>query len=156
MRRSWIYLSGLVLLASMWYGPGFVSGAHWANPGERALVAKAVGPFTAILVEPRTIPPRPDPYGRRLKDYTLVLSPAGAKAVKAAYLRVGKPRKLRAAGTLLDGNPYRLHAHLPFPETYGPDDAIWLTVETWSGEVHQVSWPLGQAMASLSEPLQSR
>lgn len=144
-----IGLSGLVLLASVWYGPGFISGAHWANPGERALAPVAIGPYTATLAEVRAIAPKLDPYGRRIKEYNLILSPEGAKAVRAAYLRVGKPRNLKGAGTMLRGNPYRLHADVPFPETYGPEDEIWLTMETWTGELHQVSWPLGQALAAM-------
>ncbi len=156
MRSAWnrwkFHLSGLVLLASVWYGPGYVSGAHWANMGERVLEPRPVGPYTVTLGEVRAIPPRLDPYGRWIKDYNLILSPAAAKATKAAYLKVGKPRNLKAAGAILHGNPYRLHAHVPFPATFGPEDQLWLTIETWTGEVHQVSWSLGEALATLPAP----
>lgn len=154
MRTTWnrwkFHLSALVLGASVFYGPGYVSGAHWAHMGERVLAPVAIGPFEVTLAEEVVSPPRRDPYGEILKDYNVILSAAGAKAVKAAWLHVGAPEAGRETGEMLGGNPYRLHGHVHFPETYGPDDTLWLTVETWSGDIHTASWSLGEALGVLA------
>lgn len=155
MRTTWnrwkFHLSALVLGASVFYGPGYVSGAHWAHMGERVLPPAAIGPFEATLAEEVVGLPRLDPYGDLLKDYNVILSPEGAKAVKAAWLRVGPPASAEEHGDILGGNPYRLHGHVHFPETYGPDDVLWLTVETWGGERHATSWPLAEALGGLAQ-----
>jgi len=152
MRTVWnrwkYHLNALVLGAALVYAPGFVSGAHWADMGERVLEPKPIGPYAVILGEEVVAPPKRDAYGKLTKDYNIILSPDGAKAAKAAHLRVGEPGTPATDGVILNGNPYRLHAHVPFPETHGPDDELWLTVETWDGGVHQISWPLHAAMGT--------
>ncbi|KJS42940.1 MAG: hypothetical protein VR70_03220 [Rhodospirillaceae bacterium BRH_c57] len=159
MRKTWtrwkFHLSALVLVASVWYGPGYISGAHWADMGERVLSPVAVGPYRATLSEAAVVAPERDPYGKLIKTYNVILSSEGARDVQAAYLRVGKPRSTKAAGAILHGNPYRLHAHVPFPDAFGPEDELWLTVETWTGEVHQTAWPLAEALGVLRAPTQT-
>lgn len=159
MRKTWnrwkFHLSAMVLGASVFYGPGYVSGAHWADMGERVLAPAAIGPFKATLAEEVIAPPRRDPYGELLKDYNVILSPEGAKAVKAAWLRIGPPvfdeEHGHGHGEILGGNPYRLHGHVHFPDSYGADDLLWLTVETWDGDWHAASWPLAEALGVLAQ-----
>ena len=65
--------------------------------------------------------------------------------VKAAYLRIGKPRSLRAAGVIFFGTPYRMGATLPIPERTKADAELWITLEGWDGSMHQAAIPLSQA-----------
>lgn len=65
--------------------------------------------------------------------------------VKAVYLRIGKPRSLRAAGTIFFGPPYRMGTSLPIPLKTRPDAEIWITLEGWDGSMHQASVPLAKA-----------
>ena len=69
----------------------------------------------------------------------------GTVQVKAAYLRIGKPRSLRAAGVIFFGTPYRMGATLPIPERTKADAELWITLEGWDGSMHQASIPLSQA-----------
>jgi len=65
--------------------------------------------------------------------------------VKAVYLRIGKPRSLRAAGTIFFGAPYRMGTNLPVPPRTRPDAQVWVTIEGWDGSMHQAAVPLAKA-----------
>ncbi|MCY1427502.1 hypothetical protein D9M71_433510 [compost metagenome] len=65
--------------------------------------------------------------------------------VKATYLRIGKPRSLRAAGSIFFGAPYRMGTNVTIPKRTKADDQLWITMEGWDGSMHQASIPLGTA-----------
>lgn len=62
--------------------------------------------------------------------------------IKFIYVRVGKPRTMRAPGTLVHGPIGAKHAHLKVPARAGEQSSLWLTAETWQGDYYQVEWPL--------------
>ena len=78
------------------------------------------------------------------------LCQACIEPVKATYLRIGKPRSLRAAGVIFFGTPYRMGAQLPVPEKTKTDAELWITMEGWDGSMHQGSIPLSQASPATS------
>ena len=80
-----------------------------------------------------------------MKSFNAALSDSSIDQVKAAYLRIGKPRSLRAAGVIFFGTPYRMGATLPIPERTKADAELWITFEGWDGSMHQASIPLSQA-----------
>jgi hypothetical protein len=65
--------------------------------------------------------------------------------VKATYLRIGKPRSLRAAGVIFSGPAYSMDTSLVIPQRTAPDAQIWITMEGWDGAVYQAALPLAQA-----------
>ena len=85
-----------------------------------------------------------DPAGD-FKSFNAALCKACINDVKAVYLRIGKPRSLRAAGTIFFGAPYRMGTNLPIPPRTKPDAQIWITLEGWDGSMHQASVPLAKA-----------
>jgi len=62
--------------------------------------------------------------------------------IKFIYARVGKPRTLRAPGTLIHGPIGAKHVHYQLPKKIRDNAELWVTAVTWSGAVYQTSWPL--------------
>lgn len=62
--------------------------------------------------------------------------------IKFLHVRVGKPRTIRAPGTLIHGPLGSKHAHFKLPQKIRDGARFWITAQTWSGEVYQTSWPM--------------
>ncbi len=112
--------------------------------GEREVGEVQVGPWSLRLAELRNEAPLNSPAGH-MKNFNAALCDACIDQVKATYLRIGKPRSLRAAGVIFFGTPYRMSAQLPVPDKTKPDAQLWITMEGWDGSMHQASIPLNQA-----------
>lgn len=153
-------VSGLLLILPLAYLPQYFDSlalsAGTKGLGEREVGSRTAGPWTVSLAEWQVEPPRSDGPAGYLKTFSLALCEPCISDVKAAYLRVGKPRSLRAAGALLSGSPYRLLTSVTIPERAGPDADLWLTLEGWDGSVHQVSWPLADASPMTAAWLKER
>ncbi|NVZ66456.1 thiamine pyrophosphate-binding protein [Pseudomonas gingeri] len=104
-----------------------------------------VGPWSLQLAELWDEAPRRDGPAGYFKSFNASLCATCIDQVKATYLRVGKPRSLRAAGVIFFGTPYRMGAVVPIPENTGDDAELWVTLEGWDGAVHQASIPLSKA-----------
>jgi hypothetical protein len=112
--------------------------------GQRELGEIQVGPWSLRLAELRDQAPTQDAAGY-MKSFNAALCEACIDRVKATYLRIGKPRSLRAAGVIFFGDAYRMGAFVPIPERTSPDAELWITMEGWDGSMHQASIPLQQA-----------
>lgn len=62
--------------------------------------------------------------------------------IKFVYARVGKPRTMRAPGTLIHGPVGAKHVHLKVPQKIDEDSTLWVTAVTWKGDYHQTQWSL--------------
>lgn len=113
--------------------------------GEREVGEVQVGPWSLRMAEFRNEAPRLEGPAGYMKSFNAALCKECIGQVKATYLRIGKPRSLRAAGALFFGSPYRMGAGLPIPTNTKPDAQLWITMEGWDGSVHQASIPLTQA-----------
>lgn len=113
--------------------------------GEREVGDIQVGPWSVRLAELRNEAPRPDGPAGYFKSFNAALCQACIPQVKATYLRIGKPRSLRAAGTIFFGTPYRMGTSLPVPAKTRPDAELWITLEGWDGSMHQAAVPLAKA-----------
>lgn len=113
--------------------------------GERVVGEVQVGPWSLRLAEFRQEPPHLEGPAGYMKSFNAALCQACIGQVKATYLRIGKPRSLRAAGALFFGSPYRMGASLPIPARTKADAELWITMEGWDGSMHQASIPLAQA-----------
>jgi len=148
--RTWrFHLSALVILVPVALTPFYFrqlamdSGA--AGLGAREIGERKVGPWAVRLAEFDLMAPQVQGAAGPVKQFTLAMKGEAVEGVRAAYLRVGKPRSLRAAGAIFFGTPHRQTAGLPIPERTSPDAEVWLTLEGWDGSVHQAPIKLAEA-----------
>ncbi|MCI0914590.1 MULTISPECIES: thiamine pyrophosphate-binding protein [Pseudomonas] len=143
------HLNILLILIPLGFMPKYFADAKLfrgdAGLGVNQVSDIQVGPYTLDLAELRSEAPRADGPAGYFKSFNAALCKACIDDVKAVYLRVGKPRSLRAAGSIFFGAPYRMVTNLPIPERTKPDAQIWITVEGWDGSMHQASVPLSKA-----------
>lgn len=148
--RKWrFHINVLLLLIPLGFMPKYFADVALfrgdSGLGEREIGEIQVGPWSLRLAELRNEAPRSDGPAGYLKGFNAALCQACIEPVKATYLRIGKPRSLRAAGVIFFGTPYRMGTQLPIPEKTKPDAELWITMEGWDGSMHQASIPLSQA-----------
>jgi len=78
----------------------------------------------------------------RSTNFSVKLPKESLDDIKFIYARVGKPRTLRAPGTLIHGPIGAKHAEYQLPKKIRDNAELWITAITWDGQVHQVNWPL--------------
>jgi len=153
LKQRWLkwrfHLNILLILIPLGFMPKYFADAKLFR-GEAGLGANVisniqVGPYSLDLAELRDEAPRADGPAGYFKSFNASLCKACVKDVKAAYLRIGKPRSLRAAGTIFFGAPYNMGTSLPISPRTKPDAQIWITLEGWDGSMHQASVPLAKA-----------
>ena len=152
LRAFWLkwrfHINILLLLVPLGFMPKYFADVALfrgdAGLGEREVGEVQVGPWSITLAELRNEAPRPDPAGP-MKSFNAALCATCGDQVKATYLRIGKPRSLRAAGVIFFGTPHRMGAMLPIPEKTKADAELWITMEGWDGSMQQASIPLSQA-----------
>lgn len=152
LSRFWhkwrFHLNILLVLIPLGFMPKYFADAALfrgdSGLGEREIGEVQVGPWSLRLAEMRDEAPRSDGPAGYLKRFNAALCQACIEPVKATYLRIGKPRSLRAAGVIFFGSPYRMGASLPIPEKTKADAELWITMEGWDGSMHQAAIPLSQ------------
>ena len=77
-----------------------------------------------------------------MTNLNIELPSAALEEVKFLYARVGKPRTLRAPGTLIHGPVGAKHVHLQIPGRISDQSELWLTAVTWGGQYYQAKWSL--------------
>jgi hypothetical protein len=148
--RKWRYhLNILLLLIPLGFMPKYLADASLfrgdSGLGQREIGEIQVGPWSLRLAELRNEAPLLTGPAGYMKGFNAALCERCRDEVKATYLRIGKPRSLRAAGVIFFGTPYRMGASLPVPEKTKTDTELWITMEGWDGAMHQASIPLSQA-----------
>ncbi|MDU9392002.1 thiamine pyrophosphate-binding protein [Pseudomonas japonica] len=153
LKQWWLkwrfHLNILLLLIPLGFMPSYFADMKMFR-GEAGLGATPidniqVGPWQVSLAELFDEAPRPNGPAGYFKSFNLALCQACIGEVKAAYLRIGKPRSLRAAGTIFFGTPYRMGTSLPVPPRTRSDAELWITLEGWDGSMHQAAVPLAKA-----------
>ncbi|AUA32702.1 thiamine pyrophosphate-binding protein [Rhodococcus hoagii] len=153
LKQFWLkwrfHLNILLILIPLGFMPQYFADAKLFR-GEAGLGANVirdikVGPYSLDLAEMRDEVPQADGPAGYFKVFNASLCKGCAQEVKATYLRIGKPRSLRAAGTIFFGAPYHMGTSLPIAPRTRPDAQVWITLEGWDGSMHQASVPLAQA-----------
>ncbi|MFJ4348636.1 thiamine pyrophosphate-binding protein [Pseudomonas sp. NPDC089401] len=153
LKQWWLkwrfHLNILLILIPLGFMPKYFADAKLfrgdAGLGVNLISAIPVGPYTLDLAELRDEAPRADGPAGYFKAFNAALCKACVADVKAVYLRIGKPRSLRAAGTIFFGSPYRMATNLPIAPRTRADAQIWISIEGWDGSLHQASVPLSKA-----------
>ncbi|MEE1925816.1 thiamine pyrophosphate-binding protein [Pseudomonas sp. 148P] len=148
--RKWrFHLNILLILVPLGFMPRyFAETALFRGDkglGQRVVGEVQVGPWSLTLAELKDKAPELDGVSGYMKGFNAALCDACAQRVKATYLRIGKPRSLRAAGVIFFGSAHRQGASLPVPQNTPVDAQLWITMEGWDGSVHQAAIPLEQA-----------
>lgn len=141
IKRLKFWLSGLVLLAPCWY---FYQSLNPVFPTEWQ--EKTIGPFTAALTPANNAPAYPHD-GDYLKDFSVRFCEGCTPRIRTAYLQVGSeplPVSTEVEG-ILHGHGNVLHVHAPYPLAPTKTDKLWLTVQTWDGQVFYEYWDLPTA-----------
>lgn len=148
--KQWrFHLSALALVVPVIGAPGYLEqmalfeGAK--SLGQRDAGVATAGSWAVRIAELETGPPAPEGKAGPVKAFALSLHGRAATEVKAVFLKVGKPRSLRTAGSIGFGDPFRQLVDVRVPETTPPDAALWITFEGWNGSVREVSMPLAEA-----------
>ena len=143
------HINVLLLLVPLGFMPKYFADAALfrgdAGLGERIVGDIQVGPWSLTLAELRNEAPQFAGPSGHMKSFTGALCKSCVSQVKATYLRIGKPRSLRAAGVIFFGAPYSMGAFMQVPERTAPDAELWVTMEGWDGSMHQASIPLSKA-----------
>ncbi|MCE1118719.1 MULTISPECIES: thiamine pyrophosphate-binding protein [Pseudomonas] len=143
------HLNILLILIPLGFMPKYFADASLFR-GDSGLGANAihdiqVGRWSLDLAELFDEAPRAQGPAGHFKSFNAALCSTCTEGVKAIYLRVGKPRSLRAAGTIFFGAPARMSTSLPIPPRTRADADIWITIEGWDGKMYQASVPLAKA-----------
>src|ERR1700742_3315856 len=114
-RGAWLrwrfHLSALAILIPVGFAPLYFSldalERGEAGLGQREIGTVTAGPWSVRMAEQYEFAPLKDGDAGYIKSFTIALCDVCTSEVKAAYLKVGKVRSLRAAGPLFYGTPYR-------------------------------------------------
>ncbi|OMH33662.1 PepSY domain-containing protein [Motiliproteus sp. MSK22-1] len=105
---------------------------------------QTLGPWTvsmnavAGLLEKDLPPIRPG----NMTNLNVALPAEALDKIKFIYARVGKPRTMRAPGTLIHGPIGAKHVHLSIPRKIDNKSELWITAVTWQGDYYQNQWSL--------------
>jgi hypothetical protein len=159
-QRWRFHFSALVLIVPVVFTPVFFQENALFDGkkglGQRDIGEIAVGPWSVRLAEFKLVEPDAEGRAGYAKEFVLALCPACVDQVKAAYLRVGKPRNTRTVGALFSGTPYRQTAEIRIPDRTTADDELWLTLEGWDGALHQATIPIRTASPLTAAWLEKR
>lgn len=99
----------------------------------------SIGPWSYTIAEENKNPPTIVAADNALKSFELRFCDSCDSDIRAAYLRVRKPRSLRTAGTVFSGARWTRWVEIHIPPSSKPEDQIWLTVEAKDGSVHHAA-----------------
>ncbi|WP_332746964.1 DUF3325 domain-containing protein [Hydrogenophaga sp.] len=98
-----------------------------------------VGPWTFRLAETEQRAPDLVAMGIPMKAYQVRFCEDCDLDIRSAYLKVNKPRSLRAAGIVLSGTRWERRVDIQLPANTTAESELWLTVVGKDGAVHQAT-----------------
>lgn len=101
--------------------------------------AGQVGPWSFRLAESNHNVPDLVAMDIPMKSYQVRFCEDCDAQIRAAYLKVNKPRSLRAAGIVLNGARWNRSVDIQLPANTTTDSMLWLTVVGKDGEMHQAA-----------------
>ncbi|WP_311267775.1 DUF3325 domain-containing protein [Sphingobium sp. WCS2017Hpa-17] len=101
-----------------------------------------VGPWGFTFAEADRNAPEVASMDIPIKAYRLRFCEMCDASILHVYLKVNKPRAMRAAGVAFEGNRWDRGAEIQLPSNLTGDSQLWMTVIGKDGTVHQVAWPM--------------
>lgn len=134
-------LNGLVLLLPLIFlyqslNPGFPD----------AWEAQQLGTFE-IAPMPLDLKPPYAHHDEYVKDFLLIFNKGQVSDIRQGYVNIG-PEALSLTELqqedegILHGSRHGQHVHAIAPPRFAPGDKLWLTIQTWQGELLTASWEL--------------
>ncbi|WP_423185195.1 hypothetical protein ACO1PK_08395 [Alishewanella sp. d11] len=138
-------LNGLVLLLPFWF---LYQSLTPELPA--AWPVKQVGPF-AISPMPLNLEPPYAHHDKFVKDFMLNFNKGDISAIRQGYLNIGPvalPLEQLQQGEagIMHGSRHSQHVHAIAPVAFAANDKVWLTLQTWQGELLVTSWDLPQSL----------
>lgn len=101
-----------------------------------------IGPWTFVIAEENQDGPEFFAGKTPVKEFHLRFCEACDGEIRAAYLKIRKPRSLRAAGLAFQGARWTREVAIYIPPAATLEDQIWLTVESKRGEVYHQAFDI--------------
>lgn len=103
---------------------------------------RKVGPWTFTFAEENRDGPEVVDMNVPIKAYRLRFCEACDDQILRVYLKVNRPRAMRASGVSFGGARWERSAEIQLPANLTATSELWLTVVGKDGAVHQTSWPM--------------
>nr|WP_312989851.1 DUF3325 domain-containing protein [Comamonas koreensis] len=103
-----------------------------------------IGPWPFSLAEAHRDLPELVDMDVPMKEFRLRFCDACDNDIGSVYLKVNRPRSLRATGMGFMGQRWERRVEIPLPSTLQADSELWLTVVGKDGAVHQTHWRMDQ------------
>tara|TARA_R110002126_G_scaffold16500_3_gene65805 strand:+ start:391 stop:861 length:471 start_codon:yes stop_codon:yes gene_type:complete len=140
-QRHKFKLNGLVLLLPLWFLYNSLTPEF-----PPAWPAQQLGQFE-IAPMPLDLKPPYAHHDQYVKDFLLMFNQGDIASIRQGYLNIG-PTPLPLAELqqheegILHGSRHGQHVHAIAPPQLDATDKVWLTLQTWQGELLTTSWAL--------------
>ncbi|MBU2114509.1 MAG: hypothetical protein KKE94_12165 [Gammaproteobacteria bacterium] len=140
-QRQKYKLSGLVLLLPLWFL--YQSLTPEFPP---AWPAQQLGEFE-IAPMPLNLEPPYAHHDKYVKDFYLTFSQGEISSIRQGYVNIGTAalplaQLQQGEDGILHGSRHGQHVHAIAPAAFSAGDKVWLTLQTWQGELLTTSWDL--------------
>jgi len=140
--RNKFKLSGLILILPIYFLYEQLQPPVFPDVWEE----KSAGPFE-IAIQPLN---DEAPYAHHedwVKDFAAYVNDGEVGDIRQGYVNIGEePVALEALQKddvgILHGSELLQHVHAIAPQQYQPEHRVWVTLQTWDGNVHKASWQL--------------
>ncbi|MCB5185767.1 DUF3325 domain-containing protein [Methylobacillus gramineus] len=137
-----VLILGLIAL------PAWLIGNAWKVSEQAVLRDDAVhgqiGPWKFVIAEEDQGAPDIVAGTTPIKEFHLRFCDECDREIRAAYLKIRKPRSLRAAGLAFHGARWTREVAIYIPPAAKLEDQIWLTVESKRGEVYHQAFDIAR------------
>ncbi|WP_075593800.1 hypothetical protein [Pseudoalteromonas sp. PAB 2.2] len=86
-------------------------------------------------------------HNEYVKDFFIAFNQGDISNIRQAYLNIGEaPLPLTEFAKdeegLMHGTAHGQHAHVIAPKAISADDKLWVTIQTWQGQLHTLQWDI--------------
>ncbi|RUO29753.1 hypothetical protein CWE12_07210 [Aliidiomarina sedimenti] len=107
---------------------------------------KTIGPFK-VAIQPLNNEP---PYAHHddwVKDFSAYVNQGEVRNIRQGYVNIGTSaiplQELEQDDVgILHGSELLQHVHAIAPQTFSAEQRVWVTLQTWDGDVYQGNWEL--------------
>jgi len=146
-QRNKFKLSGLVLILPFWFLYDAMTPEFPPAWNEQPIGSYVISPMPFDLKQPYA---HHDEY---VKDFLLLIKQGDIKNIRQGYVNIGVAplplNKLQQGDEgIVHGSEHGLHVHAIAPPKFSPGDKLWLTIQTWQGELLTTHWELPASLLS--------